>query len=410
MSAVYRTYPVRLFIALAVLAATGCGRDSQPLTGPETPSAAASTAAASGALVFRSLGGGDEFTCGVTADQRAFCWGGNFFGQLGNGISGQSDANAGRLRPVEVVGGLRWRNVSVGQSHACGVTTDDIAYCWGYGGFGQLGTGDYVFSVSHPVAVAGGLRFTRVRAGKYHTCGITTAEDAYCWGYNDGGQLGDFSHVSRLAPKLVGKRLHWRWIEPGGAHTCGVTTDNRAWCFGHNDQGQLGDGASGTNRSSPVAVAGGHQFKAITTSDWFTTCAIDTDGLGWCWGDNNWNQFGDGTSQSRNTPIAIAGRRRWTSLDLGSFSTCGVTGAGRAFCWGSNVQGNLGDGTTFGSHSIPNPVGGNGTYTGITAANTHTCAVAADGSGWCWGGNRLGQLGDGTTTNHPLPVPIGPPL
>lgn len=165
----------------------GCGEDIESPLAPAGVPALATTAAV--ALVFRFVSAGDGHTCGVTTDDRAFCWGNNHLGQLGDGTQ------LPHSFPTAVLGGLRFRNVSVGTYHSCGVTTANRAYCWGYGGFGQVGDGT-TNSVSHPVAVAGGRSFSQVRSGAYHTCGVTPLGVAYCWGRNDIGQLGNFSHAA----------------------------------------------------------------------------------------------------------------------------------------------------------------------------------------------------------------------
>jgi alpha-tubulin suppressor-like RCC1 family protein len=104
---------------------------------------------------------------------------------------------------VAVVGGLTFATVSAGGNHTCGVTTEGAAYCWGYNNEGQLGNGTSGRRTS-PVAVAGGLTFATVGAGTFHTCGIATEGAAHCWGFNFYGQLGDgTSGDVRVVPVLV---------------------------------------------------------------------------------------------------------------------------------------------------------------------------------------------------------------
>jgi alpha-tubulin suppressor-like RCC1 family protein len=92
--------------------------------------------------------------------------------------------------------------VSAGGSHTCGVTTDDRAYCWGSNWAGQVGDGTMVRRLA-PVAVAGGHQFRQVAVGGSHACGVTTNDRAYCWGYNGNGRLGDGTTVTRLVPVPV---------------------------------------------------------------------------------------------------------------------------------------------------------------------------------------------------------------
>ena len=138
----------------------GCADDGRLPTGPDAP-AASVAAAAVAPLVFRAVSAGDTHTCGVTKDNRAWCWGGNFSGQLGDGTT------INRVLPTLVAGGLSFRSVTAGRAHSCGITTDDLAYCWGYGGYGAVGDGEFSIP-AQPVAVAGGHRFAELRAGKAH--------------------------------------------------------------------------------------------------------------------------------------------------------------------------------------------------------------------------------------------------
>src|SRR5918911_1014143 len=117
----HRLLPLLAPVMLA--AALGCRDDAQSPTAPEPQPALAST---STALSFRQVSAGEDHTCGVTTENRAYCWGRNVFGELGDGTHNI------HLTPVAVAGGLRFAHVSAGSHHTCGVTTDDRAFCWGW--------------------------------------------------------------------------------------------------------------------------------------------------------------------------------------------------------------------------------------------------------------------------------------
>ena len=135
---------------------------------------------------FASVSSGGNYTCGVTPSGTAYCWGRNFSGQLGDGTT------IDQSRPVAVSGGLAFASVSAGRYYTCGVTTTGSAYCWGFNEYGQLGNGGTSYrATTTPVAVAGGLTFASVSARRNHTCGVTTDGVAYCWGWNVRGQLGN---------------------------------------------------------------------------------------------------------------------------------------------------------------------------------------------------------------------------
>ncbi|MDD1763027.1 MAG: hypothetical protein LUQ59_12420 [Methanothrix sp.] len=70
-----------------------------------------------------------------------------------------------------------------------------------------------------------------------------------------------------------------------------------------------------------------------------------------------------------------------------------MTTGGAAYCWGSGISGELGNGDMSHFWSIPVAVVDGHTYSTIAAAQGHTCAVATDGAGFCWGDDGYGQLG-----------------
>jgi alpha-tubulin suppressor-like RCC1 family protein len=150
-----------------------------------------------GKMAFSRLDVGHEFTCGITVSGLTYCWGANSAGQLGNPAAGDHSA-----QPVEVAGGHRFSKLSLGQEHACGLTGDGTAYCWGSPIYGMLGV-DRAQPATEPVAVSGGLRFREITAASFHTCGIATDGYAYCWGFNTNGELGDGGQPAGPTPRRV---------------------------------------------------------------------------------------------------------------------------------------------------------------------------------------------------------------
>ena len=206
--------------------------------------------AVAGGLSFRQVSVGFLHSCGVDAvTHKAFCWGSNALGRLGDGSTLKQ-----RLRPFPVAGGRSFSQLSAGWDHTCAVTTGARAFCWGNGSNGQIGDGR-THQRWTPRAVAGGLGFTRVSAGVFHTCGETTNNLAYCWGVNTYGGLGDGTEIQRLRPVAVAGRLHFSQVSAGGFYSCGVTPGSAAYCWGYNFGGALGDDTR-TDRLTPVPVAG----------------------------------------------------------------------------------------------------------------------------------------------------------
>jgi alpha-tubulin suppressor-like RCC1 family protein len=168
-------------MSLILMSLAGCREDTESPTGLGIEPALATAAAA---LAFAGISSGWMHSCGLTTDHRAYCWGRNGNGQLGDGTTTDHPI------PVAVGGGLRFRQLSAGFLSTCGITTDFKAYCWGNN---QVSTvGDGTTTERHaPSAVAGGLKFSQVEVNFNHACGLSyPSNKAYCWGQNDDGQLG----------------------------------------------------------------------------------------------------------------------------------------------------------------------------------------------------------------------------
>jgi alpha-tubulin suppressor-like RCC1 family protein len=355
--------------------------------------------AAAAAPAFSQVSVGDGISCGVTTSQVAYCWGTNSQGELGDGTVTE------RHRPVAVAGGLAFRQISAGENDACGVTTDFHAYCWGDQIFGALGNGDEG-GLATPTRVAGGKRYRTVAAGYIHSCGVSYPDNrAYCWGLNGRGQLGNGTGSNKEeSPVAVLGGHEFRQVTVGVDHSCGITTDNQAWCWGDNQFGQVGDGSAGWKKLKPVRVAGGHQFRQIDAGDYYT-CAVTTGDRAYCWGRNEGGQLGIGTlGGERRSPVAVAGGLSVFRVTAGWQLSCGEGSSKRAYCWGTGFVGN---GTT---RSLkPAPVSGGLAFAQVSSGSENACGITTGSQAYCWGGNGHGQLGDGTTTDRPTPVPVAGP-
>jgi len=295
-------------------------------------------------------------------------------------------------------GNITYTILSAGSRHSCGLASGGVAYCWGYNGDGQLGSGSTV-SLPQPSGTAGGLTFAEILAGGFHSCALTLAGVGYCWGNNVDGRLGS-PGGSATSPTQVSGGMTFGRIDPGNLHTCGLDLAGRAFCWGANVDGQLGD-ASNTNRTAPAAVSGGKFYSAISAGG-LHSCAIDLSNRTWCWGNNSTGQLGNNTTAPSNAPVALIGGLSMSVISAGYLHSCGITVAGVAYCWGNNQNGQLGDGTTD-TESLPTVVAGGLTFSGISAGMSHSCGVTTTGSLYCWGGNTNGQLGDATTTGRTAP-------
>ncbi|MDZ4675638.1 MAG: hypothetical protein SGI84_14405 [Gemmatimonadota bacterium] len=328
-------------------------------------------------------------------------------------------ATAGPLM-VEFAAGssVTYANVSAGGRHTCAVSTDNVLYCWGYNGDGQLGVGTSaigsgpVYSVPQPSAVNGAQTFVAVSSGAYHTCGWTLSYNPYCWGKNVDGRVGNGGSEQVDAPAHLSGPTVFRLISSGASHACGLTPADRLYCWGNGRDGQVGDGGVAPAVAIAVEVAGNNRFSTLSAGG-LHTCGITLGGSTLCWGVNLRGELGDGSTTDRLVPTLIAGGAPFVRVASGGEHTCALAATGAAWCWGDNTYGQLGDGSNA-SSSLPVLVAGGMIFESISAGMHHTCGVVggpppsggvapAGGGLSCWGRNSSGQLGNGSqiSVNQP---------
>jgi alpha-tubulin suppressor-like RCC1 family protein len=349
-----------------------------------------------------AIAAGGEHTCVVIRTGIVRCWGGNRAGQLGDGTTND------RRRPVNVVRmGVAATVVAAGWRHTCALTTVGSVKCWGHNGFGQLGDGTSTGIRAAPVDVSGlGGGVIAVAAGGDHSCALTASGGVKCWGQNSYGELGDGTTTDRSSPvDVIGLNSGVFAIAAGGGHSCAVTTSGAVQCWGFNGLGQLGDGTT-DDRRTPVQVSGLNGNMIMVASLVGHSCALTRIRSIRCWGNNASGALGDGTTGSRLTPVDVVGLSSVDSVATGGGHSCALARARGVWCWGVNESGELGDGTTA-SRLTPVPVAGVGDDAdSIAAGGGHGCVLTRFGGVKCWGSNRVGQVGDGTTRNRPRPVDV----
>jgi alpha-tubulin suppressor-like RCC1 family protein len=182
-----------------------------------------------------------------------------------------------------------------------------LAFCWGSDEFGQLGDGPDKIQHNIPSAVAGGHLFSQIDAGYHHVCAVTTEQRAYCWGYGPFGTIGDGKLFNRSTPRAVAGNLLVSRVTAGGVDTCAETIGNRTYCWGYNHEGQLGIGvATDTVIPRPQGVVGGLLFAQVSVGG-LHVCARTKTGTTYCWGDNRFGQLGEGTTNDRYSPTKVGG-------------------------------------------------------------------------------------------------------
>lgn len=300
-----------------------------------------------------TISAGNRHTCAVDIAGQAWCWGNDDSGQLGNGRKKTDD----RFAPSAVVGAHSFATVSSGERYTCAIDSVGKAWCWGNEVFGELGNGREKTGPRYsPSAVSGDLRLATISAGGSHTCALTRSGRALCWGYGNAGQLGrgETKRNPRHSPVEVSGDRFFSAISAGGAHTCALGTGGKAWCWGFDSHGQIGNGKSDNPSPAPVvpvpsvgvptAVAGGSKYETIT-GGMLHTCALDTTGSAYCWGWDKYGQLGNGRAAKKDkySPVAVKGDGSFATISAGAGHTCSLDPSGKAFCWGSDMNGQIGD-------------------------------------------------------------------
>lgn len=370
-----------------VLGSGGSGGQSAPVVVPGLPRIV-------------QVAAGYDLTCALAVDGGVWCWGANGYGQLGFGTVGTTD-----VAPGQVVGiGAAARSITVGAQHACAVTVAGGLRCWGVNLDRQLGNGTTTSSVA-PVTPTGlGSGVASASAGTIHTCAVTAAGGARCWGENYDGDVGIANRAPAPAPATVsGLASGVRAIAAGDYGTCALLTSGSARCWGQALSGELGDG---TRARRPTPGAGAATGVARVAAGDAASCATRTAGGVRCWGSNLNGQLGDGSDDraASTTSVGATGVSDSIDIDLGEDHACEVEADGQVRCWGSNLESALGTGGS----SSTSPVlvtGVGGDATSIATGVRHSCAARPTGVR-CWGNNIVGQLGDGTTTTRATPTTV----
>ena len=294
----------------------------------------------------RSVSAGSEHTCVASNASNIYCWGEGSSGRLGN-----NEKNTYFI-PVRVRGGKAMasdtvdgylsniRDVSSGSEHTCVVSNTNNVYCWGHRErLGIETTEDELV----PIRILAGealasdktgvylANMRNISAGHLHTCAVSNAGNAYCWGYGQYGQLGNNSTANQRVPVLVQAHdretprsdqarisqvyylANMRNISAGNLHTCAVSNANNVYCWGHGQFGQLGNNST-TNRSLPARVHVGEAVYAdkdetylsnmdIVSPGYRQTCSISRANHVYCWGHGYHGQLGNNNKRNYHTPV-----------------------------------------------------------------------------------------------------------
>jgi alpha-tubulin suppressor-like RCC1 family protein len=342
--------------------------------------------------------GWDGHSCAATSIG-AECWGSNPFGQVGTG--GFEDADL----PTPVAGLGHVTSIAAGPGDTCAAA--GTVSCWGFDAYGSLGNAGSRSSAL-PLGVPG-ITGASLVSTNLSTCAIALGGALKCWGLNYFGQVGDGTTTDRWTPAAVsGLGSGVTDVSVGYLHACAVAAAGGAKCWGNNWDGELGNGTFGSGDCACLFETPGDVFgltsgvKAISAG-LEHTCALTTGGAVKCWGDNQYGELGNGTTDTSALPVDVQGLSSGvTQLAAGVDFTCVVTTAGGVKCWGHGPLDESGQGSPV---TTPADVAGlDHGVASVSVGSDIACAVLTAGDVACW---QAGATSDAQPVTEPMAASTG---
>lgn len=317
---------------------------------------------------------GDFHTCAVIVGGSVMCWGRDRDGELGDGGVGGN-----RTRPLAVPNLRDVQEVAAGNGFSCARLKNGHVRCWGSG---KILGDDRAVEKARPTDVEGLSDVVELKAGGFVACARTQTGAVKCWGTDA---------IKNGAPTAGAEE-----IAVAGAHACARTLEGKVTCWGEGLWGAKNVKQSGGDIAKATALSTGDSF----------VCAV-VDGQARCWGRNDQGELGvPPDKDTRTKPTLVKNASGLAKLASAEARTCALGGDGSVRCWGSNQEGELGRGVKSVTET-PGPVEGLDNVAAEVAVGAgHVCARTKDGTLYCWGNNREGQLGDGTNESRTKPVRV----
>jgi alpha-tubulin suppressor-like RCC1 family protein len=359
-------------------------------------------------LALGSLSACNQHPAVATPPQEtAWTWGYNDKGQLGYATNNPNQTSA---TPTEVPSlGPGVRTVGAGQWHTIVLRFDGSVWDWGDNSRGQLGNGT-TSATSGLVSVSGlGSGVVAIAAKGNHNLALKDDGSVWAWGDNAYSQLGSTTPAIGVTPVKVSGLTDVTAIAAGYYHSLALKSDGTVWAWGRNLRGQLGNGTI-TDSATPVQVSGLTDVTSISAGLWHSL-ALKSDATVWAWGGNDSGVLGNGTSPpatyQSTQPVQVSNLTNVVSVSAGHIFNLALKADGTGWAWGNNSLGELGDGTTT-NRNTPVQISGLTGIKGLSAGGFHSLALKADATVWVWGSGTTGQLGNGVlnTVGSTTPVQV----
>ncbi|MCF8607740.1 serine/threonine protein kinase, partial [Gordonia sp. HY442] len=385
--------------AIAIIAIAG----TSPLWWPSSDEPAEVSANQSVAMAYGTV-------CSVH-EEALYCWGNNDTGQLGDGSTGdrRTAAKVGTLENVTAVavGGYLTENDSYVVTTCA--AADGSAYCWGNNHYGQVGDGSDEEKTA-PIKVPGLENVVAVTTSMGASCAVAGDEaELYCWGNGEFGQLGTGNTAASVkTPTKVPNLKNITDVSAAGGTVC-VVADAELHCWGDNREGQIGDGSTEL-RKTPVKIGVLKDVDSVSLGSsssegddgkytyYFYSCAT-ADGKAYCWGTNATSAGNVQTPQE----VTDAENVEQVAMDVGT--ACVLNDEGKVKCWGNNRFGQVGNGSSDDPVHTPAAIGSLSDVRYVATGTSVTCAVT-DADTYCWGTNSSGQLGNQQAPEEKSATPV----
>ena len=359
------------------------------------------------------LSAGMLHTCLLTLAAQVKCWGDSGYGQTG--VGSFVDQTTPAL--VTIGSSAAVRQLAGSSDHHCVRTSDGAFACWGDNFFGELGDMTPGTTPNTPVAASVLTQIRHLAIGWHHACAITTDRTVMCWGFNSHGQLGNSVTTDATDAQVVFDVSGATQLALGTTHSCALLATGKVMCWGGNSYGQLGQGNTSTyTKAVLVPISGVTSISAFNSH----TCAVTTAKTVSCWGANTYGQSGGSVLTSSVTSPSVVKRSSGASsvalanvagVEAGYGHSCAYDTSGAVYCWGDNFYGQLAkDTATVFTSALALPISGV-TVSGekvidVATGEKHSCALISTGAIKCWGNNQYGQLGTGAVGSAVVTTPV----
>jgi alpha-tubulin suppressor-like RCC1 family protein len=325
-----------------------------------------------------AVAGGDFHSLAALADGSVWAWGGNFWGQLGDGSVSSRTLPVAARNVDGIVG------VAGGVDHSLALTASGRVWAWGENDHGQLGVGDRI-GRTLPVRVEGIHNIQAIAAGWGYSLALKSDGTVWAWGrYRRDASR---QRVDILVPEQVPGLGSTRAIAAGNARFLAVATDGTVWVWGWSEL---------VDPAAPAQIPGLSEIRAVADGSGHSL-ALAADGTVWAWGENRNGELGDGTMVERVVPVQVQGLSGVRAIAVGNIHSLALAADGTVWAWGDLGQT---------SSPVPTQVPELRGVQAIAAGAFHSLAWQDCGQLWAWGSNHNGQLGDGTRQSSDTPFPV----